>query len=155
MYQKIVFAIQGEPMPTSQLTVNRNKKRTVTPREKRGSIGKKELEQIIRLNQGGYYVSEIAEFTSRTTEQIETALWNEGVKPRTHKYEADQVQMWIQMYTGEFDGSPWSFAEIARKTKFAYSTIQLAVLRAGIRDRHPDESRRLAWQRKLMLKQEN
>lgn len=112
------------------------------------TIGKKELDQIVRLNAGGFYAAEIAELTGRTVEQIENELWNEGYTVRSHKYEADEAKKWCEMYTGEHDGTPMCFAEIARQTGYCASTIQLAVLRAGIRDRHPTESRRLAHERR-------
>jgi hypothetical protein len=111
-------------------------------------IGDKEIAQIIALNSGGYYAAEIAEMTGRSVDQIETALWNEGITARCHKYEAEEAIKWVQMYTGQYDGEPWSFAEIQRETGYSYGTIQLAVLRAGVRDRHPNESRRLARERK-------
>ncbi len=128
-----------------------NTRTGILPRPKKFSsrtIGDKETAQIVSLNLGGYYASEIAEITGRTEEQIELALWNEGHKARTHKYEVAEVRKWTQMYTGEYDGAPYSFAEIARETGYSYGTVQLAILRAGIRDRHPAESRRLAYQRR-------
>lgn len=112
------------------------------------TIGARETEQIVRLSHGGYYAAEIAELTGRTEDQIETALWNEGFAARTHKYEAEEAKKWCEMYTGDYDGTPMCFAEIARQTGYCPSTIQLAVLRAGIRDRHPAESRRLAHARR-------
>lgn len=112
------------------------------------NIGKKETEQIVRLSHGGYYAAEIAELTGRTEKQIENALWNEGEVARSHKYEAQEAAKWVEMYLGHYDGMPWSFAEIQRETGYSYGTIQLAVLRAGVRDRHPTESRRLARERK-------
>lgn len=112
------------------------------------TIGKKESEQIVALSQGGYYVGEISEVTNRTVSQIETCLWNEGYTPRSHKYEQDEVLTWVAMYTGEHDGLPMTFAEVARQTGYSYGTVQLGVLRAGVRDRHPAESRRLAWARR-------
>lgn len=112
------------------------------------TIGDQETEQINRLCHGGYYLSEIAEMTGRTDEQIENALWNEGFVARTHKYEADEVDKWRAMYTGSHDGLEMCFAEIARQTGFCAQTIQLALLRAGVRDRHPAESRRLAGTRR-------
>lgn len=112
------------------------------------SIGDKETEQIVRLSHGGFYLAEIARMTGRTETQIENALWNEGYAARSHKYEAAEAKKWCEMYEGSFDGSKWSFAEIQRETGYAYGTIQLAILRAGIRDRHPTESRRLARERR-------
>ena len=112
------------------------------------TIGDKESEQIVALNNGGFYLAEIVEVTGRTAKQIETVLWNEGHTPRTHKYEQKEVQKWVSMYSGEFDGRPMGFAHIARCTGYSVGTIQLAVLRAGVRDRHPAESRRLSWERR-------
>ena len=112
------------------------------------TIGDKETEQIVRLNGGGYYAAEIADLTGRTAEQIESALWNEGYAARTHKYEAAEVAGWCDMYTGKHDGLGMCFAEIARQTGYCARTIQLALLRAGLRDRHPTESRRLAGTRR-------
>ena len=79
-------------------------------------IGSKEIEQIVRLSHGGYYAAEIAELTGRTGDQIENALHSQGYTARTHKYEAQEALKWVEMYTGIYDGMPWSFAEIARET---------------------------------------
>lgn len=116
------------------------------------TIGDKETAQIIALNSGGFYLAEIVEVTGRTAKQIETCLWNLGAAPRTHKYEQKEVAGWVDRYTGTWDGRPMSFAHIARETGYAVSTIQLAVLRAGVRDRHPAESRRLAWERRKAMR---
>ncbi len=112
------------------------------------TIGDKEAEQIIALNSGGYYLSEIASVTGRTEEQIETCLWNLGFSIRSHKYEQKEIATWVAMYQGSHDGRPMGFAHIARLTGYSAGTIQLAVLRSGVRDRHPAESRRLAWERR-------
>lgn len=111
-------------------------------------IGEKETQQILALSQGGFYIDEIAEMTGRTPEQIDTALWNEGYVARAHKYEQAEVAKWVAMYTGQHDGMPMCFAEVARQTGYSTGTIQLAVLRAGVRDRHPSESRSLAHARR-------
>ncbi len=133
-------------MPTLQTQQLKTKKFTSR------NIGNKETEQIVRLSHGGYYADEIAEITGRTAKQIENALWNEGFVARCHKYEAEEAKKWCEMYEGTHDGTPMCFAEIARQTGYCSSTIQLAVLRAGIRDRHPAESRRLAWARRKETK---
>lgn len=112
------------------------------------TIGDKETAQIIALNSGGYYLAEIVEVTGRTSTQIENALWNEGYVIRQHKYEQKEVADFVSRYVGTWDGRPMSFAQIARETGYSVGTIQLAVLRAGVRDRHPAESRRLAWERR-------
>lgn len=112
------------------------------------TIGDKEAEQILALNQAGWYVAEIADVTGRTSRQIDSVLVDWGYTPRTHKYEQVVVRDWIGMYDGTFDGLPMSFAEIARRTKYCATTIQIAVLRAGVRDRHPSESQRLAAERR-------
>lgn len=112
------------------------------------TIGDKESEQIVALNRGGFYLVEIVEVTGRTVKQIEAVLWNGGYTPRTHKYEHKEVLEWVSMYSGEYDGRPMSFAHIARHTGYSVGTIQLAILRSGVRDRHPAESRRLSWERR-------
>ena len=116
-------------------------------------IGQEESEQIVRLNQGGYYLEEICEITGRTAEQIEGVLWNADLRPRTHRYDVAEVSKWVEMYTGAYDGMPMSFAEIQRQTGRSPGTIQLAILRAGVRDRHPSESRRLAHVRRMEKKE--
>lgn len=136
------------PEFSTALKTNELKAKKYTTR----TIGKSELEQIVALNSGGWYLGEIAKVTGRTPTQIENALWNEGYSPRSHKYEQVEVKKWVAMYTGAFDGLPMTFAEISRRTGYAYGTVQLGVLRSGIRDRHPAESRRLSWERRRAKK---
>lgn len=116
------------------------------------AIGSKEAEQIAELCRSGWYLAEIADVTGRTAKQIETVLWNDGLETRSHKYERSEVLEWVKMYEGGYDGIPMSFAAIARETGYCAGTIQLAVLRAGVRDRHPAESRRLAAERRKSMR---
>lgn len=134
--------------PTPVPTIAELKPRKYTSKQ----IGSKETEQIVALNNGGYYSHEIADVTGRTKEQIETCLWNEGYAARSHKYEQSEIETWISMYTGEFDGLPMSFAEVARKTGYCATTIQIGCLRRGLRDRHPGESQRLAHARRKAMR---
>jgi len=131
-------------MPALHLPISEKFGQLEVKKSSSRDIGPKELEQIVALCRGGWYLEEIASATGRTRKQIENALWNEDWVPRAHKYQRDEVSKWVSMYQGSDGSHPMSFAAIARETGYCAGTIQLAVLRSGVRDRHPAESRRLA-----------
>lgn len=107
-------------------------------------------ENIIDAFLEGKWPERIAADFGITQARVEAALAAEGYTPHRFKYPEEEIQGWIQRYTGEFDGTKWSIAEISRKmysrrkVKPAYGTIAMRLMERLGQLRHPIQAQRLA-----------
>ena len=113
---------------------------------------------IIEEFLNGMWPERIAHEYHITEARVTAALVAEGYTAHRHKYPADEIQGWVDRYTGKHDGTKWSIAEISRrmyhrrKVKPAYGTIAMRLMERLGKLRHPIQAMRLAHKKRRNAK---
>lgn len=129
----------------------RNPLRTTRNKPFRTSVREKDM--IVSLFLDGYRPSEIAKNLGRAYLTIATVITDAGYTPERYSYTEKEVALWAAMYDGNDQHELHCVREIAELSECPPSRVHAALLRHGVRMRHPARAIRIAAEKRRRSKQ--
>lgn len=108
-------------------------------------------EVIVNLFLDGHLPKEIAQHLGRgvTVKRIEQVLSDRGYEAARFHFEDQEIDQWVAMYNGDWDGWEWSINQIAINAKRSWGTVALRVAeRINGPLRHRAKSMKLTMERR-------
>ena len=128
-----------------------------SPKSKRikptGALTEREHHQIVILFMDGHRPAEISQELKRGYVTVANAIIKAGYKPERYSYTESDSILWAEMYLGVGQNDKHCVREIAEYAECSASRINSALLRRGVRIRHPALGVKISAEKRRLAKQ--